>query len=148
MFRFRKQEYRSYLLLNEQTSKLCHQISIEQLILLNIALMSLFILYVFFHSQLFLFLSRIETSILVSQPTKIENTTIQSTSQSTSILDEHGFTRFHIRPFLISTKNERLFDLAIRHQFPIVVSFLNALSYCLIYFSNYVIFYVKKKNVF
>ena len=146
LYHFRKQEYRSYILLNEQPSKLSHQITLEQLIVLNLALMSLFILYVFFQSHLFTFLSQMETSILVSHPTKIENMTIHSISEPTSILDEQGFTRFHIRPFLVGSKNEHLFNLAVRHQFPIIALFLNIVTYCLTYLSNYIIFYVKTKK--
>lgn len=146
LFHFRKQEYRSYLLFNEQLSKLSHQITLEQLVLLNLALMSVFMLSVFFQSHVFNFLSRIESSILVRQSDKIENMTIPSISEPTSILDEQGFTRFHINPFLIGTKNIHLFTLAIRHQFPIVAFLLNIISYCLIYFSNYSIFYVKMKK--
>lgn len=146
LFHFRKQEYRSYLLFNEQFSKLSHQIALEQLVLLNLALMSVFMLSVFFQSYVFTFLSRIESSILLRQSDKIENMTIPSISEPTSILDEQGFTRFHIRPFLIGTKNIHLFNLAIRNQFPIVAFLLNIFSYCLIYFSNYSIFYVKMKK--
>lgn len=148
LFHFRKQEYRSYLLLNEPSSKLCCQITLEQLMVLNAVLVSLFILYIFFQSQLFGFLSRIENSILVDHTAQTEVMTIQSTPEPNSIINGHGFTRFHIRPFLVSSKNEHLFTLAVRHQFPIIALFLNAISFCLIYLSNYVIFYVTTKKRF
>lgn len=147
LFHFRKHEYRSYLLLNEHTNRLCRQIAIEQLIVLNTALVCLMIVSVFFRSHLYTFLSRIESSSLISQPTKIEDTTIQSVPDSASILDEHGFTRFRMRPVVVDYKNEHIFNLTIRHQFPIVASLLNLGSYCLIYFSNYVLFYTKRKKI-
>lgn len=147
LFHFRKQEYRSYLLLNEQSSKLYHQITLEQLMVLNLALMSLFMLYVFFQSYLFDFLSQIESSILVNHSPKIDNMATSSISEPTTVLDGQGFTRFHIDSFFFGAKNDTLFNLAVRHQFPIIALLLNIVSYVLIYFSNLCIFYVKHKRI-
>lgn len=144
LFYWRNKEYRTYLLLNERKSMLSHQITLEQLILMNAALVVLLILFFLLHSLLGDFFSNLETSMIIQHEPAWRDTSIQSLSGSHSILDQSGFTRFHIRPFLIGTAKNEIFKPVLREYIPLLFITLNLVAYILIYVTNYLLIQSKK----
>lgn len=144
LFYFRKKEYRTYLLLNERKSTLSHQITTEQLILINAALLTLFILFLILQSILTDFFSNLETAMIIQQEPGWKEINIQSLSEASSILDQTGFTRFHIKPFLIGTAKTNILKPFTWQYIPLVFVVVNIINYVVIYLTNYVFLRIKK----
>lgn len=144
LFHLRKKEYCTYLLFNERKSTLSHQITVEQLILLNIAFVSS--MFLFFLSQSFItnFFSNLETSMIIQQEPRWQKMDIQSVSGVNSILDQTGFTRFHIKPFLIGNIKSGVFQPLLWRATPLIFILTNTCAYALIFLTNYLLLHQYK----
>lgn len=139
LFHLRKKEYRTYLLFNERKSTLSHQITVEQLILLNIAFVSSMILFFLAQSFITNFFSNLETSMIIQQEPGWQKMDIQTMSGVNSILDQTGFTRFHIKPFLIGNTKSELFQPLLWRATSLIFILINTCAYVLIFLTNYLL---------
>lgn len=144
LFYLRKKEYRTYLLLNAQKKTLSHQIAIEQLILLNAALVTLTLLFLFLQTILTNFFADMEIRMVKQYDPHLVKMSIDSLPGNNSILNQTGFTRFHIKPFLIDSAKMKQLKPIMWQRIPFIFTLINSCSYLLIYLTNYILLRVKK----
>lgn len=143
----RQKEYHSYLLMGERVYKLTFQLIIEQLLLINSAVLFIFILYSFFTTPILSQVSQLEADTLQQElQTDPSSLSLQSKTPSSDFENE-SFTRFNVKPFLLGESINSKFVQNNTLQTFLIMVLINLYSCIVIGIPNFIILSLRKNKL-